>query len=247
MREACNVTLKFLKDTEFEIKNEENFTNESEVSKKGIIENDINKPVNLLSKSVNNSFSGIIITQNREINNNDEKSNSKKQTKNNSTLDSKKIKFNIDKKPLSKERKKTTRNPVKGITNSSKFGYTIEENTEEQYLKTDHNISKRNSSYKHKSKTPKIHLMNELDTKPSINEKNIKNYTPIKVQKKTKIPSKTPERDSKVKEKINKTASKYSFNQKKIPKEIKRESSDSIFKGPVNQDFFNKALKDQGK
>ena len=146
-----------------------------------------------------------------------------------------------------------TRNILNVAATNSRLTYTNED-TEENYVKTELNVieSKRkiNGNSKPKVKTPMINLSKDLDNFKNVNEKKSKNFTPIKIYKRQI--SKTPEKDkSKIKEKSSflRNVKNLKIKNKKFEnkEESKRENSISIFKGPVNKEFFDNAIKDNGK
>jgi hypothetical protein len=218
-------------------------TNVEENKKTNGNENDLTKASQLNTKfdvkSLDNSFSALVTLNNKETTNDDDRSRSKNKNK---TLVNKKLKTIVNKNLALNEKKKNTRNTIKPISTISKIAFTGED-LDDPYLKTDHNVVKRKDSYnKSKSKTGKVNLSKDIESKG--NEKIGRNFTPTKLAHKKKL-SKTPERDPyKIKEKssFHKVISKSN-----VPKEgILRENSHSIFKGPVNKDFFNNAIKDNG-
>jgi len=220
-----------------------NETNVEENKKTYGNENDLTKATQLNTrfdiKSLDNSFSALITLNNKETTNDEDRSRSKNKNK---TIVNKKLKTIVNKNLALNDKKKNTRNTIKPISTISKIAFTGED-LDDPYLKTDHNVVKRKDSYnKSKSKTGKVNLSKDIESKG--NEKIGRNFTPTKLANKKKL-SKTPERDS------YKSKEKSSFlkvnSKSKVPKEeIQRENSHSIFKGPVNKDFFNNVIMDNG-
>ncbi|MFM7851894.1 MAG: hypothetical protein ACKO96_08245, partial [Flammeovirgaceae bacterium] len=121
VREACNITLKYLRDSNFELEGKHDLlpTTEShaeEVRRTYGNENDVTKVTQLNTKfdvkSLDNSFSALVTLNNKEINDEDR---SKSKNKNKATVN-KKLKSIVNKNLETKEKKKNTINTIKPIS-----------------------------------------------------------------------------------------------------------------------------------